>query len=72
MDALKSRICQKIEPVKVPEHAAYPSRRGSKIFLVVNGSEIELHPLAALNILRAWQDAIGGAYVYKSMETEDD
>ncbi|MGN8022243.1 hypothetical protein ACTJJ7_16190 [Phyllobacterium sp. 22229] len=72
MDALKARISRKIEPAKVPEHAAYPSRRGSKIFLMVDGSEIELHPLAALNILRAWQDAIGGAYVYKAMEPEDD
>lgn len=72
MDALKSRISRKIEPVVMPEHAAYPTRRGGKIYMVVDGVELELHPMAALNILRAWQNAVGGAYVHQMMENDHD
>lgn len=62
MDALKSRISRKIEPVTMPAHAAYPIRDGSLISIIVDGIEYPLHPIDVANIARAWNNALSGAY----------
>nr|DAQ47171.1 MAG TPA: hypothetical protein [Caudoviricetes sp.] len=62
LDALKSRISRKIEPVSMPAHTAYPIRNGSRISIVVDGMEHPLHPIDVANIARAWNNALSGAY----------
>lgn len=48
----------------------FPIRRGSRIFVAVNGKEIELAPLEAAVIAQRWTEALSGAYVYKAMNDD--
>lgn len=40
-----------------------PIRRGSEIFITLNGEEVKLSPMQAQLIMRAWVEVVGGAFV---------
>ena len=39
-----------------------PIRRGSEIFISINGAEVKLSPMQAQLIMRAWVEVVGGAF----------
>lgn len=43
-----------------------PIRRGDEIFITINGAEVKLSPMQANLIMRAWVEAVGGAYVARN------
>ena len=46
-----------------------PIRRGADIFVTVAGQEVKLSPMQANLIMRAWVEAVGGAYVAQNCFT---
>jgi len=40
-----------------------PIRRGSEIFITLNGEEMKLSPMQAQLIMQAWVEVVGGAFV---------
>ncbi|MPR61295.1 hypothetical protein D7027_05625 [Ochrobactrum intermedium] len=40
-----------------------PIRRGDEIFITLNGEEVKLSPMQAQLMMRAWVEAVGGAFV---------
>lgn len=43
-----------------------PHRKGTRVWVVINGEEIDLHPVAVGLMAESWNQALSGAY-YASM-----
>ena len=60
------------------EHALQmiqPYRKGTRVYVVINGDEIDLHPVAVGLMAEAWNRALSGAYyaaTVKVPENEDE
>lgn len=47
-----------------PVSMFYPIRRGSRIFVRINGEEIELDAMQAAILAQRWTHEVSAAYVY--------
>lgn len=50
----------------------YPIRRGSRLFVKINGNEIELEPLQAAILAQEWTHEVTAAYVYSKLNDRHD